>query len=221
MKSRTIKGLCIEPNPDLHPQIEFHLRTNGLEDVHALQGVVAGDDAGPEADFFLNPSNIASSLTGEFNPLVPVGGRVQKIRVPVVNLAREWERHFGDARVEALQDRHRRGRDRILEGPFGVLEAGGCDLDRVAFLGHDVRGSIEHPGLIGFPGRVRRPCRQERRHRLVPQGNRVQRSNPRILIDASSGFPVECGLRRDRLRRSAAHPARQADCRKGALDPRP
>jgi FkbM family methyltransferase len=103
MKSRTIKGLCIEPNPDLHPQIEFHLRTNGLEHVHALQGVVAGDDAGPEADFFLNPSNIASSLTGEFNPLVPVGGRVQKIKVPVIDLTREWERHFGDQRVDALK----------------------------------------------------------------------------------------------------------------------
>lgn len=103
MRSRSIKGLCIEPNPHLHPRIESHLRANDLGDVHALKGVVAGDDAGPEADFFLNPSDIASSLTGEFNPLVPVGGQVRKIRVPVIDLAQEWGRHFGDERIDLLK----------------------------------------------------------------------------------------------------------------------
>lgn len=106
MKSRAVKGLCVEPNPRLHPFLEFHLSANGLEHVRGIQGVVAGDrpeEAGMEADFFLNPSHIASSLTGNFNPLVPVGGRVQKIRVPVIDIAREWQRHFGDERIDLVK----------------------------------------------------------------------------------------------------------------------
>jgi len=103
MRSRSIKGLCIEPNPELQPRIEFHLGANGLGDVHLIRGVVAGDDAGPEADFFLNPSHIASSLTGKFNPLMPVGGRVQKIKVPVIDLSQEWRRHFGAARIDLIK----------------------------------------------------------------------------------------------------------------------
>jgi len=103
VKSRSIKGLCIEPNPRLRTRIEFHLSANGLADVHYVGGVVAGEDAGPEVDFFLNPSDIASSLTGEFNPLVPVGGRVEKIKVLVIDLAQEWRRHFGDERIDLLK----------------------------------------------------------------------------------------------------------------------
>jgi len=103
MRSRSIKGLCIEPNPQLHPRIEFHLRANGLGDVHSLRGVVGDNHSGPEVDFFLNPSYIASSLTGEFNPLLLVGGRVQKIKVPVIDLAQEWRRHFGAERIDLIK----------------------------------------------------------------------------------------------------------------------
>ncbi len=101
--SRTIEGLCIEPNPQLHRRIERHLEANGLSGVHLLKGLVAGDDAGPEADFFLSPSHIASTLTGEFSPRLPPRGRIRKIRVPVLDPAGEWHRRFGDRRIDLIK----------------------------------------------------------------------------------------------------------------------
>jgi FkbM family methyltransferase len=103
MKSRAIKGLCIEPNPTLHPMIEFHLRANDLKEVYLLKGVVADAAVGPEVDFFLNPSHIASSVMGRFNPRFPVGGAVRKIRVPVIDIIQEWRKNFDGDRVDILK----------------------------------------------------------------------------------------------------------------------
>jgi FkbM family methyltransferase len=103
MKSRSVRGLCVEPNPRLHPLIESHLSSNGLRDVHLIKGIVGGGQAGAEAEFFLNPSHIASSTSGRFNPFVPVGGRVRRIKVPVVDLAREWRLRFGDEPIDLLK----------------------------------------------------------------------------------------------------------------------
>jgi FkbM family methyltransferase len=103
MKSRAIKGICVEPNPQLHPSIDFHLSKNELSDVHLIKGLVLNGASGTEADFFVNPSHIASSVTGIFNPLVAVGGEVRKIRVPVVDIAREWHNLFGSQRIEILK----------------------------------------------------------------------------------------------------------------------
>ena len=103
VRSRSIRGLCVEPNPHLHPLVELHLSSNGLQDVHLIKGLVGGHRFGAETDFFLNPSHIASSATGRFNPLVPVGGQVRTIKVPVVDLAREWRRFFGDEPVDLLK----------------------------------------------------------------------------------------------------------------------
>jgi FkbM family methyltransferase len=102
-KSREVKGLSVEPNPQLQPLIEAHLTSNHLNQVHLIKGVAAGDQAGTEVDFFVNPSHIASSISGNFNPLVPVGGRVEKIKVPVVDLDQEWRRYFGDERIDLLK----------------------------------------------------------------------------------------------------------------------
>ena len=103
MKSRSIKGLCVEPNPQLHALSEFHRTANGLTEVHLVKGAVAGRHQGGEIGFFLSPSHIASSLTGDFNPAVALGGEVVKIRVPVIDLDREWQSRFGGARVGLLK----------------------------------------------------------------------------------------------------------------------
>ncbi len=122
MKSRSIKGLCVEPNPYLHPLLESHLSSNGLQDVHLIKGLIKGDQCGAEADFFLNPSHIASSLTGRFNPLVPVGGRVRTIKVPVVDLAGEWRQRFGDDSVDLLKVDIEGGEIQFLESHSAFLE---------------------------------------------------------------------------------------------------
>ena len=103
MRSRAIKGLCVEPNPHLHRLAEYHVAENALTNVHLVKGAVGTDGVIGQADFFLNPSHIASSLSGDFNPHVAVGGAVEKIQVPVIDLAAEWEKRFGSERVGLLK----------------------------------------------------------------------------------------------------------------------
>jgi hypothetical protein len=75
-------------------------------------------------DFFLNPSHIASSLSGVFNPLMPVVGRVQKIKVAVIDIAHEWQRRFGDERIDLVKID-------IEGGEIPFLKAHSSFLDRV------------------------------------------------------------------------------------------
>jgi hypothetical protein len=42
-------------------------------------------------------------MTGVFNPRLPVGGRIRKIKVPIVDIDREWRRLFGDERIDLLK----------------------------------------------------------------------------------------------------------------------
>ena len=42
MESRAIRGLCVEPNPRLHPLSECHLAMNKLDNVNLIKGAVAG-----------------------------------------------------------------------------------------------------------------------------------------------------------------------------------
>lgn len=103
--NRAVQGLIVEPNPELHARIEFHLRQNQLKNVHLVPGVV-GIETGSTAafaDFYLNPSHIASGVSPSFNPAVSVGGTVRKIQVPVVQLANEWTRYFPQARLDLLK----------------------------------------------------------------------------------------------------------------------
>lgn len=103
MRTRRIKGLCIEPNPHLHSAVKFHLQQNSLDGVHLVRGAVTASDAGTTIEFYLNPSHIASSVTGAFNPRFAVGGKVERVKVSVVNLAAEWARQFPNQRVNLLK----------------------------------------------------------------------------------------------------------------------
>lgn len=99
VRSREIRGLLVEPNPELHSLIERHLSENALEHVELLKGL-AGDASVRQAEFFLNPSHIASGVSPDFNPNVPLGGRVRRIMVPVFDLHAEWQRAFSGQRIE-------------------------------------------------------------------------------------------------------------------------
>ncbi len=102
-RSREIRGLCVEPNPQLQPLAQKHLRENSLGRVHLLAGAVGAVGSNEDTDFFLNPSHIASSLRSSFNPHVALGGKVEKIRVPLIDLDQEWQRHFAHERVGLLK----------------------------------------------------------------------------------------------------------------------
>jgi FkbM family methyltransferase len=101
--SRRVKGLCIEPNPALTESLLFHIRENRLENVQTKRGAVGFSDAGGEVDFFINPSHIASSLSPDYNPLLPVIGESRKIRVPALVVSEEWNRVFPGRRVNLLK----------------------------------------------------------------------------------------------------------------------
>lgn len=103
VKSRGIKGLCIEANPELCANIEFHVKVNNLDNVHVRHGAVGPRNSPAEVDFFVNPSHIASSLSGMFNPLLPVGGKYKQIRVPVIRLPEEWDTIFPGERINLLK----------------------------------------------------------------------------------------------------------------------
>ncbi len=102
VQSREICGLLVEPNPELHALIERHLRENGLGNVFLLKGL-AGDAALREAEFFLNPSHIASGVSPNFNPNVPVAGKVRRIMVPVFDLYEQWQRSCPGKRIEIMK----------------------------------------------------------------------------------------------------------------------
>ena len=101
MNSTDLKGLLVEANPSLIKSLSHHLEVNGLSSCKIVEGAAA-DPAEAEIDFFVNPSNIASSVSGDFNPIIPVGGDVLKIKVAVVDVAREWEA-FANAPIDLLK----------------------------------------------------------------------------------------------------------------------
>ena len=103
MRCRSIRGLCVEPNPELSGLAEFHRAANGLANVHLVRGAVTGGGDGGEIEFFVNPSHIASSVSSGFNPAIALGGDVVKIQVPVIDIEMEWRKHFGGDRVDLVK----------------------------------------------------------------------------------------------------------------------
>lgn len=99
--STDLKGLLIEANPSLIQPLAYHLKVNGLSSCKIVEGA-ATDQTDTEIDFYLNPSNIASSVSGDFNPVIPTGGRVLKIKVAAVDVAREWEA-FANAPIDLIK----------------------------------------------------------------------------------------------------------------------
>ena len=102
--SRSIRGLLVEPNPNLAPGIESHLHVNGLSNVRLVTAAVGAGGPERQVDFFINPSHIASSVSGRFNPAIPVGGAVKRISVPVVDPGVAWAENFpAEPRVDLLK----------------------------------------------------------------------------------------------------------------------
>jgi FkbM family methyltransferase len=128
-RSTSIRGLLVEPNPELIPSIKFHVQSNGLTDVHIIQAAVGTGDSAQEIDFFINPSHIASSVSGRFNPLIPTGGKVKRISVPVIDVGLAWKEQFPDEPVvdlvkidiEGAEMDFLRGNPTFMAGARGVL----------------------------------------------------------------------------------------------------
>ncbi len=151
-RSRGIRGLCVEPNPALRDSVMFHIEANKLENVHFRQGAVGPRGAECRSvDFFINPSHIASSLSGRFNPLVPVGGKSQRIRVPLLDLPEEWNLIFPGDRVDLLKIDIEGAEMDFLQSHASFLER----VDAIVMEWHnwttsfsEVRALLERSGIL-------------------------------------------------------------------------
>lgn len=149
--SRTIRGLCVEPNPALRNALTFHITENHLDNVYWRQGAVGLSGPANEVDFFVNPSHIASSLSRNYNPLVPVVGESRKIRVPVLAVSEEWNRLFPGERVNLLKIDIEGAEVQFLQGQSAFLR----QVDAVLIEWHawvttlsEVSGLLEQSGFI-------------------------------------------------------------------------
>ena len=75
---------------------------NDLSDLKIVRGAVGSRLSG-EAEFHVNSSHIASSLSGQFNPRAG-RPRPQTIeRVSYVDVLKEWRKYFGDQDIDLMK----------------------------------------------------------------------------------------------------------------------
>jgi hypothetical protein len=67
-------------------------------------------------------------LTGEFNPLEPVGGLVQNNRVPVIDLAQEWRWQPGTERIDPIKIDIEGGKTAFLKAHSSFIRGVGAVL---------------------------------------------------------------------------------------------
>ena len=153
--SKSICGLVVEPNPGLIPAINSHIQINGLANVRTIQAAVTTAGQVGHIDFFINPSNIASSVSGEFNPLIVAGTGIQKISVATVDINLAWEEHFPNEPVVDLLKIDIEGAEMdFLQGnPEFMARVGAvliewhkwiCTFDQISLLLHDYGFSLRH-----------------------------------------------------------------------------
>ena len=99
---RDAVGLAVDANPKMAEETQFHIASNGWQNVQGLWSVVGFPTDVKDAPFFLNPSNISGSAT-TLNPNIPAKGEQQKITVPTVDLNKAWSDHAGKAPVDVMK----------------------------------------------------------------------------------------------------------------------
>jgi len=97
-RTRELKGLMIDANPEMIAETKWHLDANGLNGVTPVHGLAGSASAGDSVDFFLLPSNLGSSQFAVYEPGKPPKGDWKKISVPRVDLETAWLKHVGDVR---------------------------------------------------------------------------------------------------------------------------
>jgi FkbM family methyltransferase len=100
---RDLRGLAVDADADMVRETSWTLDANGLSSVHAVHGLVSGPGRAGEADFYLHPVRIKSSVYAVDEPGRPRTGPWRKTRVPVLDLDRAWSEHFGDERCHLLK----------------------------------------------------------------------------------------------------------------------
>ncbi len=125
-----IRGLLVDANPDMVREAEWHLKKNHLSQMRAIQGLVGANSQALNEVFYLH-SDAACSSCYPSSPdgIVTLTGW-QAIQVPVLSIAEEWRKHFGDTPCDLVKidiegseaDFIRREADFIASTRFVLLE---------------------------------------------------------------------------------------------------
>jgi FkbM family methyltransferase len=96
-------GLAVDGNREMARDTEWHVKQNGLTNVHVDHGAAGFPLDVHEVTFFENPSNVASSAQPDLNPNVPNKGVSKPVKVPAVHVHKRWREIAGDRRVDLLK----------------------------------------------------------------------------------------------------------------------
>lgn len=101
-RERQLKALVIEPQTETFAKLKRNLALNALDYIEPLTGAVSAEQTG-SATLYIHRAHIASSLSGNFDPLS--GSDVLRGRqsVPLLDAEALWAERFGAARVDLLK----------------------------------------------------------------------------------------------------------------------
>lgn len=96
-----LKGIMVDANPEAVEEARWHAQANGLNDVHAVNGLVGPGLEQGEADFFLHRSNVISTAMAPDDANTSPAWK--RIKVPCVSIEKTWAKLFGDEACDLLK----------------------------------------------------------------------------------------------------------------------
>jgi FkbM family methyltransferase len=100
---RDLVGLVVDGNEAMVRESRWHLEDNRLRGMKVVHGVVGHPPGVSEATFFVNASNFVSSALPVSNAKVPSKGASVPVEVPAVDVAKEWKKLAGNARIDLMK----------------------------------------------------------------------------------------------------------------------
>lgn len=98
-----IRGLAIDANPHMIEETDWLIKKNKLDDVYSICGLVGSKSSKKTGEFYINPSNLASSKFPIYEPGVPEVKGWERTIVPKIDIEYEWNKHFGDISCDLLK----------------------------------------------------------------------------------------------------------------------
>jgi FkbM family methyltransferase len=129
---RDLRGLMIDANPAMIEETQWLLKTNGLDQIVPLCGLVGAVTDGDTAEFYLLPSHLGSSQFPVYDPRKPSKGDWKKVTVPTIDLEATWKKHFGDSRCNLLKANIEGSEEKLFRTEVAFLRR----VDRIAVQWH-------------------------------------------------------------------------------------
>jgi FkbM family methyltransferase len=102
MQSTQLKGLMVDANAEAIEDAQWHITTNNLRHVHALQGLVGMQETSGQANFYVHTSNVCSTTTPPEASSEDANTWTQ-VQVPCIGVEENWRKYFGDERCDLVK----------------------------------------------------------------------------------------------------------------------